>query len=395
MNLPTALHPNRLASMDAYRGAVMLLMASEEFGIPQVARHFPKSETWQRLAYQFSHVEWRGWSLWDMIQPSFMFLVGVSMMFSYAARKARGDSPATLLRHAIVRAIILTFLGVFLRSNGRDLTYFTFEDVLSQIGLGYVFLYLLWDKGWRVQLAAAVAILIAYWALFAFYPTRPPDFDYSTVRAEADWKQLQGFEAHWDKNTNPASDFDVWFLNKFPRQEPFKFNGGGYQTLSFIPSLATMVFGLLAGGMLQSGRGAGAKVAWLVLGGVALVALGLGLDAAGVCPLVKRIWTPSWAVFSGGVGCAVLGLCYMAVDVSGWQAAFWPLRVVGMNSIAMYLMAQLTHGWISGTWRTHFGPGVFQIAGEAYEPMVEHLLVLAVMWLVCVWMYRNKIFVRI
>ncbi|MFO0900921.1 MAG: hypothetical protein U0836_26120 [Pirellulales bacterium] len=385
----------RLASIDTYRGLVMALMASNEFAIPRVAREFPDSPVWQALAFQFSHVEWRGWAVWDMIQPSFMFLVGVSMIFSYSGRQARGDTWGQMFRHAAVRALVLTFLGVFLRSNGDAQTNFTFEDVLSQIGLGYVFLFLLWDKSWKVQLGAALGILLAYWALFAFYPPRPPEFDLSTVGVPADWQRMQGFEVHWEKNTNPASDFDRWFLNLFPREKPFEYNGGGYQTLSFIPSLGTMIFGLIAGHILRLPRSNGQKFGILLLSGIVLVGAGLGLDAAGVCPLVKRIWTPSWALFSAGAAMSTLALLYALVDLAGLRRAAWPLIVVGMNSIVVYLMHYLCDDWIQATLTTHFGEQIFGVFGAAYAPMVARALVLFVMLLVCVYLYRQKIFVRI
>lgn len=385
----------RLASIDTYRGLVMALMASNELAIPRVARSFPDSPVWQALAYQFSHVEWRGWAVWDMIQPSFMFLVGVSMVFSYSGRQARGDTWGQMFRHAAVRALILTFLGVFLRSNGSSQTNFTYEDVLSQIGLGYIFLFLLWDKSWKVQLAAAAGILLGYWALFFFYPQRPADFDLSTLGVPADWQRMTGIEAQWEKNTNPASDFDRWFLNLFPREQPFEYNGGGYQTLSFIPSLGTMIFGLISGHILRGPRSNGQKLGILLVAGAALIAAGLGLDAAGVCPLVKRIWTPSWALFSAGAGMAVLGILYGLVDMAGFRRAAWPLIVVGMNSIVVYLMHYLCDDWIQATLTTHFGERIFGIFGEPFAPMVARVLVLLVMWLVCVYLYRQKIFVRI
>jgi len=385
----------RLASIDTYRGLVMFMMASNDFGIPRVARSFPDSSIWQALAYQFDHVAWRGWAIWDMIQPSFMFLVGVSMVFSYTGRQARGDTWGQMFRHAGVRAIILTFLGVVLRSNGSSQTNFTYEDVLSQIGLGYIFLFLLWDKSWKVQLAAAAGILLAYWALFAFYPPRASDFDLTTVGVSADWQRMQGFEVHWEKNTNPASDFDRWFLNLHPRKERFEFNGGGYQTLSFIPSLGTMIFGLIAGHMLRGPQTNTRKLGMLLAAGAVLVALGLGLDAAGVCPLVKRIWTPSWALFSAGFAMVTLGMLYGLVDLAGFRRAAWPLIVVGMNSIVVYLMHYLCDDWIQATLTTHFGEQLFSIFGATYAPMTARALVLLVMWLVCVYLYRQKIFVRI
>ena len=238
---------------------------------------------------------------WDLIQPSFMFMVGVALPFSVASRRARGEPFAAQLGHAVRRALILVLLGIFLRSQGRPQTYFTFEDVLTQIGLGYVFLFLLAHARPRTQWVAAGAVLVATWLAFALYPLPPAGFDTALVGVPADWPHhLQGFAAHWDKNTNLANRADQWFLNLFPRESPFVYNRGGYTTLNFVPSLATMIFGLLAGGLLRGAASDRDKLRALVVYGAAGIALGAALHFAGICPLVKRIWTPSWAIFSAG-----------------------------------------------------------------------------------------------
>ena len=129
-----------------------------------------------------------------------------------------------LFGHSVYRALLLVALGIFLRSQARPQTYFTFEDVLTQIGLGYVFLFLLaWTRP-AVQWAAAAVILVGYWAAFALYPLPPAGFDTTLVGVPANWPHhLTGFAAHWDKNTNLANAFDQWFLNLFPRERPFVF----------------------------------------------------------------------------------------------------------------------------------------------------------------------------
>jgi len=125
-----------------------------------------------------------------------------------------------------------------------------------------------------------------------------------------------------DKNTNAAAAFDRWFLNLFPRKEPFRFEGSGYPTLNFIPSLATMVFGLLAGGLLRSDKSGAKKFATLVGCGIAALALGWGLEAAGICPIVKVIWTPSWAIYSTGWTLLLLAAFYGVIDLAGLRR--WP-----------------------------------------------------------------------
>lgn len=394
--------PQRLVSLDAYRGFVMLLMASEGLNIGRVADQNPGSHFWQFLKYQTEHVDWRGCSLWDLIQPSFMFMVGVALPFSLASRQAKGQTFGRMLGHTVWRSLLLILLGIFLRSVHRPQTYFTFEDVLTQIGLGYTFLFLLaWTKP-KVQFTAAVLILVGYWAAFALYPLPGPDFNYQSVGVPVDWPHLTGFAAHWDKNTNLAAAADQWFLNLFPREHPFVFNGGGYLTLNFVPSLATMIFGLLAGQFLRQASPASAggspyrrKVTTLFGVGIGCLALGAILDLTGICPSVKRIWTPSWAIFSTGWTCVLLATFYGVIDVRGYKLWAFPLVVVGMNSIAMYMMDHLWDGFIRNAWQVHFGKSFFNILSAAYAPMTEMLLMLLVLWLFCYWMYRRKLFLKI
>src|SRR5262249_39111401 len=146
-------------------------------------------------------------------------------------------------------------------------TRFVFTNVLAQIGLGYAFVYFFLDRGLRVQLAATGLILFLCWLAFALYPVPGADFDYKTVGVLKSAEQLPGFFSHWTKNTNTAAAFDAWFLNLFPPRGSFKFNEGGYETLNFIPSMATMLFGLMAGELLRSDRPARMKLRWLLAGG--------------------------------------------------------------------------------------------------------------------------------
>jgi predicted acyltransferase len=157
----------RLISMDAFRGMVMVLMLAEHMRLPEVARSFPHNAIWRVIGFNTQHVEWQGCSLHDLIQPAFSFLVGAALPFSIASRKMKGQTFGPMLGHAIRRALILIFLGIFLRSLWSQHTYFTFEDTLTQIGLGYVFLFLLGFTRPRTQALTFVLILICFWAAFA------------------------------------------------------------------------------------------------------------------------------------------------------------------------------------------------------------------------------------
>jgi heparan-alpha-glucosaminide N-acetyltransferase len=225
--------PGRLVSIDAYRGFVMLLLLGEVLRFCDVAGARPDSGFWGFLCQHQSHVPWVGASLHDLLQPSFSFLVGVALAFSVASRGAAGQSRSRMIGHAAWRAAVLVLLGLWLRSIGRPQTYFTFEDTLTQIGLGYLFLFLLALRSTRDQWLALAAVLIGYWGAFAAYPAPAPDFEFATVGVPPDWPHHHGgFAAHWNKNSNFAWAFDVWFLKLFSREQPFIFNRGGYATLS-------------------------------------------------------------------------------------------------------------------------------------------------------------------
>ena len=386
----------RLTSLDVLRGATMLFMASEIMNIAGVARTFTDSATARFLASMLDHRAWVGCAPWDLIQPAFTFMVGVSLPFSLASRRAKGQTFGRMLAHSVFRAVVLIALGIFLRSQSRTQTYFTFEDVLSQIGLGYVFLFLLaWARP-KVQWAAAIAILVAYWAAFALYPLPPADFDTTTVGVPADWQHKQiGFARHWDKNTNLAHAVDLWFLNLFPRERPFSDNRGGYLTLNFVPSLATMIFGLLAGGLMRRDMPGMTKVRLLVMYGVAGLVAGTVLHFLGICPIVKRIWTPSWTLFSAGWVTLILAGVYYVVDLRGYRRWAFPLLVVGVNSIAMYVLVHVAHDYVTRSLTIHLGRGPFEAFGPAFTPITLGAATLLIFWLILYWMYRNRVFVRI
>ncbi len=385
----------RLVSLDAYRGFVMMAMVSDGLGLSDVARHFPGSKWWEFLDFHFSHVQWEGCAFWDLIQPSFTFMVGVAMPYSHASRLAKGQTTAKISLHVVYRALMLTFLGVFLRSDGASMTRFTFEDVLSQIGMGYALVYLLIGRGIKVQSLALTGILIGYWLAFLLYPLPGPGFDYSAVGVTPEWGPYTGFFAHWNKNTNLAWAFDTWFMNLFPREAVFTHNGGGYSTLSFIPTLGTMILGLIAGHWLRSESSDWAKVKRLVMAGVIGLGAGWLLGAAGVCPVVKRIWTPTWVLYSGGWCFLLLALFYGVVEMARLRFWFFPLIVIGMNSIASYLMDWLFVGFIRKSLHTHLGEGFFLCFGEGYQKLVEGGCILVILWLILFWMYRRKLFLKI
>jgi heparan-alpha-glucosaminide N-acetyltransferase len=385
----------RNVAVDAYRGLVMLLMMAEVLSLSRVARAFPGNWFWQFLGYNQSHVEWAGCSLHDMIQPSFSFLVGVALPFSIASRLRRGTTFDKLFGHALWRSLLLVALGVFLRSMHHTQTYFTFEDTLSQIGLGYPILFLLGFRSAKWQWGALGALLFGYWLAWALYPLPEANFDWAAVGVPANWSHnFSGFAAHWNKNSNLGNAFDQWFLNLFPREKPFVFNGGGYLTLSFIPTLGTMILGLIAGRWLRESSPVIPLRRFLTTGFL-LVAFGLVLHFTGICPIVKRIWTPAWTLFSGGVCFLFLSAFCWLMEVKGHRRWAFPLVVIGMNSIAAYLIAHLAEDFVSSSLLINLSARPFAVLGVGLQPLLLGAAMLLVYWCMLLWMYRRKVFLRI
>jgi predicted acyltransferase len=393
---PKAQGAVRLISLDAFRGLVMVLMLAEHTHLHQVAGGFPNSAFWRVIAFNTDHVDWQGCSLHDLIQPAFSFLVGAALPFSIASRKMKGQTFVPMLGHAIRRALILILLGIFLRSLRSPQTYFTFEDTLTQIGLGYVFLFLLGFTRPRTQVVTLVLILIFFWAAFALYPAPGSQFDYARVGVPQNWAHnYTGFLSHWNKNSNLSWAFDVWFLNLFPREQPFVFNEGGWSTLSFIPTLGTMILGLLAGEWLKGLGSKERKLRGLVVAGAGLLLLGLVLQWAGICPIVKRVWTSSYTLYSGGWVVLILAGFYALIDWQGWRRWAFPLVVVGMNSIAIYVMSWTMVDFFGDAVERHFGRAISVMSGPTFQPVLHGFAVLLLFWFILFWMYRRKIFLRI
>lgn len=400
MNTVAGARPvSRLASIDAYRGLVMLLMMAEVLSFCAVSQALPDSGFWKFLCHHQSHVAWVGCSLHDLIQPGFSFLVGVVLPFSIARRRSRGATLAAMARHAAIRSFVLIILGLVLGSLStlpRRLNW-DFGDTLAQIGLGYGVLFLLGLCRPRCWWTALAVVLVGYWLFFALYPLPGPDFDYAQVGVAKEWLAehgLKGFAAHWQINSNPAAAFDIWFLNLFPREAPYV-SYKGLTTLNFVPLLGTMILGLIAGDVLRSDRPSWAKARWLAVAGVAGLGSGWILGAWGVCPVVKSIWTPSWVLFSGGWCFLFLAGAYVLVDIWGQRKLVIPLIVVGLNSIVAYCLTRVFQGLAFNSFRRLFGWETFKVFGDAFEPLFYGAVVLAFLWLVLFVMYRLKIFVRI
>jgi predicted acyltransferase len=319
----------------------------------------------------------------------------VALPYSIASRVRKGESFRRQFAHTLWRSLLLVALGIFLRSTQSPQTNFTFEDTLTQIGLGYTAAFLLARCRPKWQWTALGVLLFGYWLAWAIYPAPGPNFDYAAVGVPPGWHyNFTGFAAHWNKNSNLGQAFDVWFLNLLPRPSRFLYNGGGYLTLSFIPTLGTMLLGLRAGEWFRSAAPK-IPIRRFLIAGLLLVAAGALLHFTGICPVVKRIWTPSWTLFSGGVCFFFLAAFSWVIDVKGNRRWAFPLVVVGMNSIAAYLIDHLWGDFIRDNLHINLGYQVFRVFGTGLEPLMLGIAMMLIFWLILYWMYRRKIFLRI
>lgn len=389
---------SRLLSLDAYRGFIMICLAFDSFGLAKSALLHLKvnpDSTWWRFVYsQWEHGEWVGWGFWDLVMPSFIFMVGMAMPFSHARRVRDGETSGQIFRHVLMRAAILIALGIFLMGRNKPNEPWLLTNTLSQIGLCYPLAFLCLGRSYRVQSIVAGVVLVLTWLLFVVHggtgqlgPGISPEW--SAVNHAS-------IGPAWWKNSNVAHVFDVWLLNRFPQNSPFIAEPGGYQTLCFLPSLVTMIAGIMCGQwMREKDIDSSRKLRVLLVAGAALFLAGELLGHSGLCPIIKRIWTPSFSLLSTGLCLLMLVAFYWIVDVRGWKKWTFPFVVAGANSIALYCMLMMIRPWIASMWQRYLGQDIFLLAGDLWQPVLRSCTIGITLWLVTLWMYRNKFFVRI
>ncbi|MBM3795736.1 MAG: hypothetical protein FJW31_17150 [Acidobacteria bacterium] len=360
---PAAPLPPRLYSLDVYRGLTMIWMFANGLGL----QYFRKDPLLAPFAAQFTHADWEGMTPWDLIQPFFMFIVGVAMPFAFAARAARSDESGTGWARVLRRSALLILLGTLARSIQRGGPNLDLINVLGQIAFTYVFAYAVLNRGWRVQAAAAAGLLVLHTALYTMiHPA--------------------GVSSSWARGANFGAWLDMQILGKNW--------GGGYATINFISSGANTIFGVMAGWVLiDKLRSPGAKIRTLALWGVAGVAGGLMLW--NVIPLIKKIWTASFAIYSAGFSLLALAFFYWLLDERGNkpQPAWSRIAaMVGANSIFIYLFHETLYGFVLRLGRSVLGAAD---AGNALPWLLYEWAFIAIEIAVCYWMYQRKIFLRV
>ena len=380
-----------MVSLDVFRGATIAGM---------ILVNDPGS--WSHIYPPLEHAEWNGWTPTDLIFPFFLFIVGVSMTLSFASRIARGISRRALIIHVVRRSALIFALGLFL--NGFpdfDLGSIRIMGVLQRIALCYLVAGLLYlfayrrepaEKGparvrgnLQVTAAAAIILLIGYWALMTFVP-------------------VPGYGAgHLGKDDNLGAYVDRALMRGHLWSESVTWDPEGL--LSTFPAIASLLIGILAGEWLRSDRLAKQKALGLAAAGLALLVAGRVLHP--YFPINKNLWTSSFVMFTGGFALLALAFCYWIVDLRAWRAWTWPFLVFGMNAILAYALAAIVsevstdfefsdsagrdttlHGWLYQRYFVpHFSPANASLAFAIFFVVV----IFVMLWP----LHRAKLFLRI
>jgi heparan-alpha-glucosaminide N-acetyltransferase len=349
----------RYLALDAFRGFIMVILVSAGFGLAGLAKRDP---AFTGIASQFEHHAWTWIAFWDLIQPAFMFMVGVAMPFALARRMEQGDTQGQLFRHVVARSLRLILMSQILMSIARGQLHFQLINVLAQIGITYFLCYLIMQLEFRWQAVIAVLLLAGHWALFVAFPGTEGPF--------------------MSKTTNIGAVIDKFFFGRT--------NPGYWTNINFITSTATTLFGVWTGQLLQSRRTHAEKMRILAISAAACLALGLAIHPWN--PIIKRICTTSFTIYSTGWVLLMLLAFYWVVEVKGYTRWTFPLLVVGANSIFIYSIDEVLRGWLNRA------VGVFTFRFEwlgNFAPVAQACTVLLVMWYMCYWLYKRKIFFKL
>jgi len=360
----------RLGSLDLYRGLVMVLLMLDSTGFFEHMISMTRGTAWHGFWIEFSHHPWHGLHFWDLIQPGFMFIAGVAMAFSLTKRASRGGSWHSLGWHALKRSWWLFFWGVLDYAVRGDHLSFELWDVLTQMSFTMLLAFLIyrWKAGYQLLLTVGLLVLTA--CLYRL-------------------TNVPGFDQPFTDQHNFGNYIDLALMNKI--------NPGGWVAINCIPTAAHTIWGAVAGKWLLSLYGNKRKLMYISLLGLATLILGYGLDIMNITPIIKRIATTSFTLVSGGW--CLLGLAFLYGWIDVWQHKKY-IRffvIVGMNSLFIYLFFEIVVSrWLRGyTEVIVHGILSFFPIGINIIHIVAALVIFALEWGLCYWLYRKKIFFKI
>jgi predicted acyltransferase len=357
----------RLFSLDFFRGLTMFLLIGES---TEIYRHLVdpalQGTFLFALGTQFDHHPWAGLRFWDLVQPFFMFIVGAAMAFSTVKREQRGESRSVITRHAVKRAALLLLLGWALYCIEPGRITFRFQNVLAQLAVTSIVAYFLMRKPAKVQLAWSFAFILATEVIYRVF-----------------W--VPGFNQPFVPDHNFGAWVDMLISGEL--------SAGHWVSFNALPTIAHTVWGVLAAQWLMSAKPARCKVRRLAFFGAVAVAAGFGLTL--VTPMIKRICTSSFVIASGGFCLLMMALCYWAFDVKKVRHGVVFFNIVGLNSLAIYIFTQTgATEWLKHL-VTPFTNLLFGWAGRLPAAIAVSLAAWALLWSICLWLYRKKILIKI
>ncbi len=358
----------RITSVDFFRGFTMFLLMGESTELYGHLLSINNGFT-QFIGNQLSHHEWHGLRFWDLIQPFFMFIVGVAIPFAVANRQKKGDSDRKILNHAVKRSFLLLLIGWAVYCVGPGRIVWRFQDVLAQLSVTYLVAFLIRNKSISFQLIFTFVVLLLTDLAYRFFP-------------------VDGFNHPWV----PYENLGAWVNIKIEGVEKTSI----WATLNAIPTIAHTVWGVLCGKLLMSNKPAMQKVKLLVIAGFAALVIGYSLDLLGVTPIIKKIATASFVFASGGWAILVLAFCYWLIDIKKlFVSGSKMFLIVGMNCIFIYLFFEVGGAGFVSKLFLPFTNALFSWGGELMAEIMRSLAVWAFLWYLCYWLYKNKLFIKI
>jgi predicted acyltransferase len=361
----------RLYSLDALRGFDMFwIMGAEElFHTMAKATNAP---FWEVISNQFTHPAWNGFHFYDLIFPLFLFIAGVATPYSVGRELQKGKTKSQVLWRVVKRALILVLLGI-IANNGleiKPLSEVRFGSVLGRIGLAYMFANIIYIYSkQRAQLIWFCALLIGYWLLLKF--TSAPGYPAGDLTMEGN------FASYIDRSILPGR---LYLVIHDPEG-----------LMSTIPAIGTGLLGILTGNYLKNSETNEARKALnMAIVGIIFVSLALlwNLDF----PINKNLWTSSFVLNVGGISLILLALFYYIIDVLGYKRWAFFFKVIGMNSILIYMSGH----FIDWTYSTNsFFIWLGQIVGNPYGAVIMAICFVMVKWVFLYFMYKKKVFLRV
>ncbi|MBP5319639.1 MAG: DUF5009 domain-containing protein [Kiritimatiellae bacterium] len=362
----------RLDSLDALRGFDMLFICGLSGLVTKICQLCGSPDGW--LATQMRHVKWDGFAHHDTIFPLFLFIAGVTFPFSLAKQREGGVSEGKIWLRTLRRGLLLVLLGLIYNGMLKfDFAHLRIFSVLGRIGLAWMFASWIWLAcKMRTRIIWAAAILLGYAALTAFCIA--PDFP------KASPFSMEGNICGWLDRTL----FPNHIYGKIYDPEGLA---------STVPAIVTALLGMFSGAFIRwerEGLTGGKKTLCLL---AAAVALGLAAFGWGrVYPINKALWSSTFVLAAGSYSVAMLALFYWVIDVRGWRWGSLFFRVVGLNSITIYLGQRLID--FSRANQFLFG-GVISLFPKNAVGVVTEVGYIATVWLFLYILYRHKVFLKV